>query len=144
MIINFRKDYNTLVCMFCGDQEELTVPPITKEAHCQKSLGCDCIRRKWKQRLEARQLRAEPHYPEFGSTHARYETYADWPRQIVQHPAVLSDAGLFYIRMSDVVKCFHCGGALHSWEKDDDPLEEHRKYFPNCLYALSVSATRPA
>ena len=34
----------------------------------------------------------------------------------------------------DRCKCFHCGGELYDWEPEDDPFEEHAKWFPQCGY----------
>ena len=34
----------------------------------------------------------------------------------------------------DSVKCFHCGQSISQWEREDDPLEEHQKFSPNCTF----------
>ena len=38
--------------------------------------------------------------------------------------------------LSDHVRCFHCGNGLRNWEKDDDPWEEHARWYPECNYVL--------
>lgn len=34
----------------------------------------------------------------------------------------------------DEVTCFFCGGRLAYWEKDDEPFQEHEKFFPDCAF----------
>ncbi|CAK8686349.1 unnamed protein product [Clavelina lepadiformis] len=36
----------------------------------------------------------------------------------------------------DRVKCWYCNGGLQNWERDDDPWEEHAKWFPMCEFVL--------
>ncbi|XP_053391296.1 uncharacterized protein LOC128554089 [Mercenaria mercenaria] len=49
-----------------------------------------------------------------------------------QTPQAMALAGQFYTGERDVTKCYMCGGSLSEWERDDDPTEEHAKWFPNC------------
>lgn len=46
----------------------------------------------------------------------------------------LARAG-FYCFNKDMVICFYCGGALHNWSSTDNPMVEHARWFPKCLYA---------
>ncbi|PIO11001.1 hypothetical protein AB205_0219860, partial [Aquarana catesbeiana] len=34
----------------------------------------------------------------------------------------------------DVAQCFFCMKELEGWEPDDDPMEEHKKHSPHCLF----------
>ena len=34
----------------------------------------------------------------------------------------------------DGMKCFQCGGLLLNWEPEDDPWEEHERWFPDCVH----------
>lgn len=45
----------------------------------------------------------------------------------------LVKAGFFHIR-SDIVQCAFCGIALSEWEKDEIPIQEHRKHSPTCQF----------
>ncbi|KAI9683546.1 MAG: hypothetical protein M1820_010916, partial [Bogoriella megaspora] len=36
--------------------------------------------------------------------------------------------------IDDAVTCFYCSLALDGWEPKDDPMEEHRKRSPDCLF----------
>lgn len=38
--------------------------------------------------------------------------------------------------LSDHVRCHHCGSGLRNWEKEDDPWEEHARWYPECKYVL--------
>ncbi|KAG0722737.1 E3 ubiquitin-protein ligase XIAP [Chionoecetes opilio] len=40
----------------------------------------------------------------------------------------------YSIGLSDHVRCFYCGNGLRNWEKDDDPWEEHARWYPECNY----------
>ena len=36
-------------------------------------------------------------------------------------------------------RCFHCGWVFKGWlGDDDDPWQEHIKWFPNCVYVRYV------
>ena len=43
----------------------------------------------------------------------------------------LVNAG-FYYQNQDAVQCWACGIVLDGWEPDDDPLEQHQKFSPDC------------
>ena len=32
------------------------------------------------------------------------------------------------------MKCFYCDGGLESWQPEDSPWEEHKKWFGNCIF----------
>jgi hypothetical protein len=57
--------------------------------------------------------------------------------------ARLAAAG-FYLspnaRHDDRVVCFACQVAVHSWDADDDPLQEHRQWSPTCAFARDLDA----
>ena len=33
-----------------------------------------------------------------------------------------------------MVKCFSCSGNLKEWKQDDNPLESHKEFYPECPY----------
>lgn len=61
----------------------------------------------------------------------RLQTYSNWPLDFIS-PEQLSDAGFYYMNVHDQVKCAFCGGIIGQWERNDNPLQEHRKFFPDC------------
>ncbi|KAK7802535.1 hypothetical protein U0070_027066, partial [Myodes glareolus] len=41
----------------------------------------------------------------------------------------------------DTVRCFSCGGCMCKWEEGDNPLEEHTKFFPNCVFLQNLKSS---
>lgn len=35
-----------------------------------------------------------------------------------------------FLGEGDKVKCFHCGGGLTDWKPNEDPWEQHAKWYP--------------
>lgn len=79
-----------------------------------------------------------PLHPDFVSYDARLKTFASWPRSMPQTKEHLAHAGFYYTGNGDQTLCYHCGGGLKDWEPEDDPWEEHGKWFPKCCYLLMV------
>ncbi|KAL3881346.1 hypothetical protein ACJMK2_027798 [Sinanodonta woodiana] len=73
-------------------------------------------------------------YQDWNLESTRLASYKSWPSQLNQKPQALAKAGLFYLGQGDRVKCFWCGGELYDWDPQDDPWEEHAKWFPECGY----------
>ena len=38
------------------------------------------------------------------------------------------------------MKCFSCDGGLGNWEPEDDPLIEHKTWFPDCPFLRVINA----
>lgn len=53
----------------------------------------------------------------------------------------LADAGWFWIGPGDKVQCFQCGGNLRDWEPEDDPWEEHKRWYSHCPYIKAYFPT---
>ena len=75
------------------------------------------------------------------SCEARLQTFLDsssiWPaHRIRATPQQIVNAGMYYLGERDRVKCWYCNGGLQNWERDDDPMEEHAKWFPLCEFVL--------
>ncbi|XP_050392201.1 baculoviral IAP repeat-containing protein 7-A isoform X2 [Patella vulgata] len=79
-----------------------------------------------------------PRHPNYATKASRIASYTMWPSGLSQTPQQLAKAGFFYAGSGDGVKCFHCGGRLVTWERGEDPWQEHAKWFPKCLYLLQV------
>ena len=82
-----------------------------------------------------------PVNPHMQSSQARLKTFLDnssiWPaHRIRATPQQIVDAGMYYLGERDRVKCWYCNGGLQNWERDDDPMEEHAKWFPLCEFVL--------
>lgn len=45
---------------------------------------------------------------------------------------------IFCAGASDWVKCFYCNVSLHQWNYENDPFEEHAKWYPTCKFILQT------
>lgn len=73
-------------------------------------------------------------HDQFASLDVRIRSFEHWPKSDIQAPDVLATAGFYYLNEGDHVRCFHCSGGLRSWQQEDDPWEEHAKWFPKCPF----------
>lgn len=81
-------------------------------------------------------------YPEYTSFQSRLKTYKNFPENSPQNKYDLSECGLKYSGVEDVVECFCCGLILHNWEKLDNPWIEHCRYNPKCNYVLLMKGNQ--
>ena len=79
-----------------------------------------------------------PYDPLMADTYKRCQTFKSWPIQMAQSALDLSTAGFYYLKEGDKVRCFHCGVMIHKWEKDDDPVFEHKKHSEKCKFVEMV------
>ena len=94
--------------------------------------------------LSSRQINfpcLHPVNPHMRSSEARLQTFLDNCSICLAHriratPQQIVDAGMYYLGERDRVKCWYCNGGLQNWERDDDPMEEHAKWFPLCEFVL--------
>ena len=78
------------------------------------------------------------HHPAFSTYEARLESFGDWSPNHAQKPSDLAKAGFYYYGIKDMVKCFFCNGGLKNWEKDDDPYQDHVRWFPKCQFVKQL------
>jgi len=79
-----------------------------------------------------------PLHPQHATIEARLRTFRDWPPALKQQPSQLTEAGFYYIGLSDQVKCFYCDGGLRNWQPEDLPWVEHARWFSRCVYVRLV------
>ncbi|KAL7737922.1 hypothetical protein ACLKA6_006292 [Drosophila palustris] len=77
-----------------------------------------------------------PQRPKYSCLETRLRSFSDWPIPNIQPADPLAQAGLFYQKIDDQVRCFHCNIGLRSWQKEDEPWHEHAKWSPKCQYVL--------
>ncbi|XP_044740157.1 baculoviral IAP repeat-containing protein 3-like [Chrysoperla carnea] len=77
-----------------------------------------------------------PKYKRYCTEESRIATFKEWPRVMKQKPAELAEAGFFYTGRGDQTTCFHCGLGLKDWEENDDPWEQHARWFSKCTHVL--------
>nr|CAB3225593.1 ZF(RING)-14 zinc finger protein [Phallusia mammillata] len=78
---------------------------------------------------------ADPRTPEMRSVQSRASTYTNWTYTRAT-PAMLAEAGYFSLGVRDRVKCYYCNGGLQNWRRNDDPWEQHAKWYPTCEFVL--------
>jgi baculoviral IAP repeat-containing protein 7/8 len=78
----------------------------------------------------------KPHHSSMTGPSQRQQTFTN-PAWTHTSPTVdeLVQAGFFYSGVQSVVTCFYCNGSLHKWSENDNPMFEHARWFPGCLYA---------
>lgn len=74
------------------------------------------------------------YHPNYAQYQARLDTYKDWPATLSQQPVDLAKAGFYYFGIKDMVKCFFCNGGLKNWDHNDDPFQDHVRWFPKCQF----------
>jgi hypothetical protein len=60
----------------------------------------------------------------------RLLTYIDWRYDV--NPSELAQAGFYYTKKADIVRCIVCFCEFDSWHKGDDPLADHYRYAKHC------------
>jgi hypothetical protein len=68
----------------------------------------------------------------------RQASFATWPRGNLSSIDDLVRAGFFYTGEKTIVSCFYCNGALQNWGPTDNPMVEHARWFPYCLFAKQL------
>lgn len=79
-----------------------------------------------------------PKHPQFANYDDRLRTFEMWPISMPQTKEQLAAAGFYYTGNGDQTLCYYCGGGLKDWEPEDDPWEQHAKWFSKCCYLLMV------
>lgn len=73
-------------------------------------------------------------HPAYSQYETRMESFKEWPSTMSQQPSDLAKAGFYYFGIKDMVKCFFCNGGLKNWDYNDDPFQDHVRWFPKCQY----------
>lgn len=79
-----------------------------------------------------------PKYPKYISKDARLASFETWPKSMQSSKESLADAGFYYTGNGDETFCYHCGGGLQEWKRNEDPWMQHAIWFPKCCYLLTV------
>ena len=70
---------------------------------------------------------AQPLHPSYAANDNRMQTFQGFPADCPVSAQSLCDAGFYWMREADKVRCFFCGGILQGWEDQDQPLIDHAK-----------------
>ncbi|NXE11959.1 XIAP ligase, partial [Lophotis ruficrista] len=71
-----------------------------------------------------------PMNPSMAKYERRLQTFLTWIYPVDKEQ--LAEAGFYSIGNGDRVVCFHCGGRLQEWKENEDPWDQHAKWFPGC------------
>ena len=74
------------------------------------------------------------HCDEYQSFENRLLSFVKMPNRIMQTPDQFANAGFYYIGVLDCVMCYHCKITLRNWKLSHNPLEEHKRWAPNCNF----------
>ncbi|KAF0762655.1 death-associated inhibitor of apoptosis 1-like, partial [Aphis craccivora] len=66
----------------------------------------------------------------------RFKTYNSYPSTSCQNKYSLSESGLKYTGVGDIVECLFCGPVLQKWSNNDIPWVEHAKWNSKCIFVL--------
>nr|AAF82751.1 neuronal apoptosis inhibitory protein 6 [Mus musculus] len=77
----------------------------------------------------------------FTNEELRMDMFKDWPQESPVGFEALVRAGFFYTGKKDIVRCFSCGGCLEKWAEGDDPMEDHIKFFPECVFLQTLKSS---
>ena len=132
-----------VICIYCNTIcQEWTNDDDPAEVHarlapqCSFVLSMSPIERSPKIINKEFNEKFEPSHPTMAEMSRRQATFsnATWT---ANSPNVddLVRAGFFSTGISNTVTCFCCNGSLHQWGVNDNPMIEHARWFPNCIYA---------
>lgn len=68
----------------------------------------------------------------------RLRTYENWPVAFLEGKR-MAEAGFYYTRKSDLVKCAFCGIEIGKWEEGDDPIRDHLRWKPHCAFLKNLN-----
>lgn len=69
----------------------------------------------------------------------RLKTFTDWPTDAPVKAPQLAKAGFYYLGPHDRVMCAWCKGRLLNWVPGDDPVGEHARHFPSCVFIQELN-----
>lgn len=90
--------------------------------------------------------RSEPDFDEFRREIVRLASFQDWPNTNFAVPDALARAGFFYTGKTDTVCCAFCRKFCDQWQREDIPLDAHKRLSPDCAFArndLTICANVP-
>ncbi|NXG13353.1 XIAP ligase, partial [Grallaria varia] len=73
-----------------------------------------------------------PRNPSMAKYGRRLQTFLSWIYPVDKEK--LAEAGFYSVGNDDHVVCFHCGGGLQEWKENEDPWDQHAKWFPGCRF----------
>lgn len=69
---------------------------------------------------------------------SRHGSFSSWSGENLPPVDELVRAGFFYTGAKTIVTCFYCNGTLEDLKIDDNPMVEHARRFPKCVYVKQI------
>jgi hypothetical protein len=121
------------------------------EEHAAVLPECSWVRVRseaWKQVPEKEMVNSTYNPHSLDSFNARLDTFIHWPHDKKKgwNPTSfnMAKAGFYFNPDNpddDTASCTYCGLSLDGWEPKDEPIEEHRRRYPACMF-FSVEKPR--
>lgn len=116
--------HDIVICVYCG--MKFHNPSDIYNVH--RRIGTKCIKIR---------PNSVPENWNLNSYNGRLETFKNWPKGLNPKKEDLADAGFYYTNIGDQTICWYCKGGVKDWEPNDNPWEQHIRWFPNCGYVVS-------
>ncbi|XP_028141804.2 baculoviral IAP repeat-containing protein 3-like [Diabrotica virgifera virgifera] len=68
--------------------------------------------------------------------YSRLSTFNNWKGK--KSEIELAACGFYFLQVEDIVKCFKCGVEIYKWESNDNIIEDHKKFSPECTFLKRV------
>lgn len=121
-----------VACPFCRVEiGDWNFTDVALRKHKERSPNCEFVLRSVQQDVPLEQKMRSPE--------KRLETFANWPKPHID-PQRLVNAGFYYLKEGDKVRCAWCKGVIESWAPGDVPFDEHAKNFAMCPFILNPPA----
>ncbi|KAI3641091.1 hypothetical protein MIR68_000870 [Amoeboaphelidium protococcarum] len=149
-------DTDNVKCYICEQQVSgWTGEMDAMDVHCSNSADCPLVVLLSAQSV-ADDVKLSKDYDDV-MQEARLRTFISWPYDKMKGwkptSKKLAKAGFYYAptdmpddgdedNIADMAQCPECLLALDGWEKDDDPMKEHKKRAPNCPFFLRQAALK--
>lgn len=80
--------------------------------------------------------------PDWANEQIRQKSFKHMSSEVPVSSEECAQAGLYFIRQPDVMRCFCCDVVLQGWIDGDIPVERHREATPHCKFLLEFFPTK--
>lgn len=145
--------HDRVECFFCHqsfsqwqEDDDPALEHVKLCPNCPWANLCSKVAAEWAQSVGTDTLAGTEHDPYSTSNYeGRLGTFVNWPyekrRGWKPKSTLLAQAGFHFVPQchnDDTTECALCGITLNGWEPRDDPINEHRRRRPDCLFFLSA------
>ena len=131
-----------VVCFSCGlEVREWKRGDVPLLVHCRANPECSLIKSIIEgpypsERAPSPVLKtmATASRPNYSDLNVRFQSFKKLSPAFPIPRMKLAEAGLFLLRLPDVMKCHRCEGVLQGWVEGDLAVEKHRGVSPHCPF----------